>query len=380
MNKRNRAKLRQQQRAAWTDPPEPSSSEGEPDNVRICLPHESDETQRPWWTQLGASARALPTADVIAQLKAKLQECLEGVETLSEWIEHLSCRAKKFELEFHDFHQETCEFESSAYQRFNRYDTTVSTVSAIGTTVKALEAQTQRLLQQVTADNTAMDQRLAALEAAAQQPQHATALPQHAAPVPAPSRPPATSWASAVRGKSPQQQQPRAQPRARQPTGSPNCPGLAAITSQRCCFVVSGSPAETAALDGRRGADLAADISALIIQRLKLSAGEVRVLDAIPLGKVLPTDPPTRRRRFFIRVERLAQADAIVANRHALKGAQLAIFDELSPEERATHRLLWPTFVEARRLGLTAQFSRANLTVSKRKDDGAILQRYTIWP
>jgi hypothetical protein len=97
-------------------------------------------------------------------------------------------------------------------------------------------------------------------------------------------------------------------------------------------------------------------------------------------GKVLPTDFPTRRRRFFIRVGRLDQADAIVANRHALKGAQLAIFDELSPEERATHRLLWPTFVEARRLGLTAQFSRANLTVSKRKDDGAILQRYTIWP
>jgi hypothetical protein len=96
----------------------------------------------------------------------------------------------------------------------------------------------------------------------------------------------------------------------------------------------------------------------------------------IPLGKVLTTDFPTRRRRFFIRVGRLDQADAIVANRRA----QLAIFDELSPEERATHRLLWPTFVEARRLGLTAQFSRANLTVSKRKDDGAILQRYTIWP
>ena len=99
-------------------------------------------------------------------------------------------------------------------------------------------------------------------------------------------------------------------------------------------------------------------------------------LTLIPLGKVLTTDFPTRRRRFFIRVGRLDQADAIVANRRT----QLAIFDELSPEERATHRLLWPTFVEARRLGLTAQFSRANLTVSKRKVDGAILQRYTIWP
>jgi hypothetical protein len=89
-------------------------------------------------------------------------------------------------------------------------------------------------------------------------------------------------------------------------------------------------------------------------------------LDALPLGKTHPSDPPPRRRRYFFRVERLADADLIVRHRHALKGSQLVIFDELSPDERATHRALWPTFTEARRLGLKAQFHRAKLLITSK--------------
>jgi hypothetical protein len=53
---------------------------------------------------------------------------------------------------------------------------------------------------------------------------------------------------------------------------------------------------------------------------------------------------------------------------------------EMRPEERAAHRLLWPTFVAARRLGFTAQYCRSKLVVTKRTADGAIAQRYTVWP
>jgi hypothetical protein len=250
--------------------------------------------------------------------------------------------------------------------------------------ITALEAATSRPsapspeVTQLASLLAETNQRFAALEAAMLQPP-AVSSPPPAAPGAASSQPPPATWASTVRGTGPQQQQPQQRPRARQPSGSPTS-GLAAATSQQCCFVISGSQAETSALAGRRGDALVAAASALLSERLSLPAGEVRILDAIPLGKVLPTDPPTRRLRFFIRVERLAQADAIVANRHKLKGSQLAVFDDLSPEERAAHWLLWPTFVAARRLGFTAQYCRSKLVVTKRTADGAIAQRYTIWP
>ena len=249
----------------------------------------------------------------------------------------------------------------------------------------ASDTASQQQLSELTSQMTLVlgllaetNQRMAAIEAAQQTQPPAVSPPSRAAPGPASSQPPPATWASAVRGTAPQQQQPR-QPSARQPTGSPR-PGLAANTSQQCCFVISGSQAELLPLAGQRGDVLAASTTALISERLTLPTGEVRVLDAFPLGKVLPTDPPTMRRRFFIRVERLAHADAIVANRHKLKGAQLAIFDELSPQELSAHRLLWPTYVEARKRGLVAQFSRSKLVVTRRANDGTVLQRFTIWP
>ncbi len=92
MNKGNRARQRQKQQGAWTnDPPEPSSSEGEPENIRICLEQESDETQRPWWTQLSTSSARAPTdRDVITQLEAKLQLCLNEIARLTQRVAALS--------------------------------------------------------------------------------------------------------------------------------------------------------------------------------------------------------------------------------------------------------------------------------------------------
>ena len=88
------------------------------------------------------------------------------------------------------------------------------------------------------------------------------------------------------------------------------------------------------------------------------------------LAKVLPTDTPSTRRRFFFTVERLATADLIVHTRHVLKDTGLVLNDELSPDERTSHNLLWSTFVAARGLGFTAQFNRARLVVSKTLADG----------
>ena len=150
-------------------------------------------------------------------------------------------------------------------------------------------------------------------------------------------------------------------------------PSLAASLQQKLCFVVSGSPAELASVAGLHGDDLASGLSSQLSDRL---ATGVRVLDAFPIGKA--TSSASRRHRFFIRVERLSMAEAIVRNRCRLKGAQLAVFDSLSPEELAVHRQLWPTFVEARRLGHRAQFHGAQLTVTTMSADGAPRRRFTI--
>ena len=71
-------------------------------------------------------------------------------------------------------------------------------------------------------------------------------------------------------------------------------------------------------------------------------------------------------KRFFFRVERLADADLIVRHRHAFKGSRLVIFDELSSAERASHQALWPSSTSARSLGLKAQFKRARLFVTSK--------------
>ena len=110
--------------------------------------------------------------------------------------------------------------------------------------------------------------------------------------------------------------------------------------------------------------DLAASLQSLICTRLSLPLKAFSITEAFPLGKILPQDPPSKRRIFLFRVLSVADAELIVRSRCALRSTQLVISDVLSPDERATHNALWPTFVEARRMGLKPQFNRARLFVS----------------
>ena len=77
------------------------------------------------------------------------------------------------------------------------------------------------------------------------------------------------------------------------------------------------------------------------------------------------------KRQLIHSVERLVDADLIVHTRHVLKDTGFVLNDELSPDERSSHNLLWSTFVAARGLGLAAQFNRARLVVSKSPADGS---------
>jgi hypothetical protein len=42
----------------------------------------------------------------------------------------------------------------------------------------------------------------------------------------------------------------------------------------------------------------------------------------------------------------------------------MTIFDDLSPDEQAAHRLLWPKYLDALRSGFKAQFNRARLVIN----------------
>ena len=106
------------------------------------------------------------------------------------------------------------------------------------------------------------------------------------------------------------------------------------------------------------------DLATVLQSRLSLPPKAFSITEAFPLGKILPQDPPSKRRIFLFRVLSVADAELIVRSRCALRSTQLVISDVLSPDERATHNALWPTFVEARRMGLKPQFNRARLFVS----------------
>ena len=170
----------------------------------------------------------------------------------------------------------------------------------------------------------------------------ATTPPQHTCP---------RNWASvASAGTRP--------PQTRAHAGRPRSP-----TANQLAFKVAGSQADMASVTSCSG-DLAASLQSLICTRLSLPLKAFSITEAFPLGKILPQDPPSKRRIFLFRVLSVADAELIVRSRCALRSTQLVISDVLSPDERATHNALWPTFVEARRMGLKPQFNRARLFVS----------------
>jgi hypothetical protein len=116
-----------------------------------------------------------------------------------------------------------------------------------------------------------------------------------------------------------------------------------------------------AGLASAPGVDLAKATSAFLMERLHLSAEEASVSDARCLR---PHASSPTRFRIWIQVSGSAQADAVVGSRHLLKGSGITVFDDLSPDEQAAHRLLWPRYLEALRSGFTAQFNRARLVIN----------------
>ena len=92
--------------------------------------------------------------------------------------------------------------------------------------------------------------------------------------------------------------------------------------------------------------------------------GDREIEHATYLGRPPSTStPPAALVRILFTVNWKFQADAIVEERHLLKGTGITIYDVLSPEEQERHRALWPRFLEARRQGKKAQFNRARLVV-----------------
>ena len=188
----------------------------------------------------------------------------------------------------------------------------------------------------------------------ATQPTTAAPPPMTAmAPQPQPVAPSPRTWAS-VTSSGPHR-----------PAPSSNPPRRVSPPRARCAFTAVGSQSDMSSLNGLRGPDLSHGLASLLLQRLSLPPGALRIVDAYPLGRT-PSDSPDSRRRLFFRVECPADADLIVRNRHVLKDSQLTIFDDLSSAERAAHRALWPIFTNARNMGLKAQFKRAKLYITSK--------------
>jgi len=146
----------------------------------------------------------------------------------------------------------------------------------------------------------------------------------------------------------------------------------------RLCFTVHVGSSSAAPMSALSASVRAEEMGSFLAGRLGTRVDAV--LDAYPLSsKAQLSNGPAGPRRYFIRVATLADAEAIVANRHKLKDTGTVVFDELSPQERSVHGLLWPTFLAARKLGLTAQFQRARLVVTKVQADGS-KSKFSICP
>ena len=60
-------------------------------------------------------------------------------------------------------------------------------------------------------------------------------------------------------------------------------------------------------------------------------------------------------------VDRMWEAESLVAHRHMLKGRSVAVFDHIPRVEQMAHARLLPAFLQAQASGARAQFKRARL-------------------
>lgn len=133
---------------------------------------------------------------------------------------------------------------------------------------------------------------------------------------------------------------------------------LAISTEHRKCFVLRAPHVALESLQDKRGKQLTMAAAALINDKLHLTGEDtICVVDAFPLRRT------NDMARYFIRVASLSEAGAIVHNRRLLKGSGMVLLDHLTPEEKAVHDALWPSYVAAWRAGYHAQFHRARLYV-----------------
>ena len=177
-------------------------------------------------------------------------------------------------------------------------------------------------------------------------------VPPHPVPPPAPAAPirpaaPTTSWAAKAAAA------PVAAPApARRARGGPD--------NRRLQFVVVAPAGHVpvaavglglvAAVDSALHAFMHADFTLVDARRLRPEPAR---------GAAAPRD------RFLVAVDRMWEADSLVAHRHMLKGTGVVVFDHLSREEQVAHARLLPAFRQAQASGAKAQFQRARLFVDR---------------
>ena len=66
----------------------------------------------------------------------------------------------------------------------------------------------------------------------------------------------------------------------------------------------------------------------------------------------------------------LNQASAVVRSRPNLKGSSIVVLDMFSPEDQERYDRLWKVYEKAKKAGLSAQFDRAVLQITKGLADG----------
>ena len=175
------------------------------------------------------------------------------------------------------------------------------------------------------------------------------------APAAAPNRPaaPTTSWAAKAAAA------PVATPApTRHARGSSS---HAAPFNHRLHFVVVAAAGQVPA--GVRGKALVAAIDSTL--HAYMAGAEFTIADARRIRPEPARGAEAPRDRFLIAVDRMWEADSLVAHRHMLKGTGVVVFDHLSREEQVAHARLLPAFRQAQASGAKAQFQRARLFVDR---------------
>jgi len=107
---------------------------------------------------------------------------------------------------------------------------------------------------------------------------------------------------------------------------------------------------------GKKGQPLSARLESTLRSLLGVT---IKVVNAFPSP-----------RGFIVQVANLNQASAVVRSRPNLKGSSIVVLDVFSPEDQERYDRLWKVYEKAKKAGLSAQFDRAVLQITKGLADG----------